>query len=292
MRILLTGSNGLLGQKIVNQLNKKRVDYLATSSGENRHSKCSNYQSLDITDKEAVFSVVGAYQPTHVINTAAMTNVDLCEDQPDQCHLVNVQAVEYLFQACQNINAYFVHLSTDFVFDGTKGNYEETDERAPQSVYAKSKYDSENILMQSTYKKWAILRTIIVYGQGEALSRNNIVVWAKHSLLDGQTLTIVDDQFRAPTWADDLAWACVKAAELEVEGVFHISGPETMSVYELVSRIAQFYKLDPMQVKAIKTATLNQKAPRPPKTGFNLSKSRKILGYSPKTIEETLELID
>ena len=114
-------------------------------------------------------------------------------------------------------NAHFIHLSTDFVFDGEAGPYREMDRRNPLSVYAKSKVDSENLLIRSAYKKWAILRTIIVFGEAENLSRSNIVLWAKSALEKGDMLTIVNDQFRAPTWADDLAWACISNRKIKCQ---------------------------------------------------------------------------
>ena len=293
MKHLITGSNGLLGQKIVRQLIEKEVEFRATSLGENRFSKCpeNRYQSLDITNVEAVNALLDEYQPDVVINTAAMTNVDACEEHPDNCHKINVQAVAYLQNACERIQAHFIQLSTDFVFDGENGPYDEEADRNPLSVYAQSKVDAENILMNHSYSNWSILRTIIVFGQGENLSRSNIVLWAIKSLKNQQKLTIVNDQFRAPTWADDLAWACIKTGELNATGVFHIAGPETMSVYELVCRIAKFHGCDEELVTPISSATLNQKAKRPPKTGFDLTKAKLKLGYSPKTLEQCLLIL-
>ncbi len=294
MKVLITGSNGLLGQKIVKQLLKKEVEFLATSLGENRFSQCpkSKYKTLDITNKKQINDVVSTFKPTHIINTAAITNVDYCEDHQAICQKVNIDAVQLLFDICKQNNIHFTHLSTDFVFDGKNGPYKETDTPNPLSVYAKSKYDSEQILINSDYKNWAILRTIIVYGQGENLSRSNIVLWAKSALAEGKTLTIVDDQFRAPTWADDLAWACIQAAKQSAKGIFHISGPTTMSIYELVLQIADFYGNDKSLVQPIKSSTLNQKAPRPPKTGFIIKKAELELGYKPKTLLNTLKLIN
>lgn len=290
MKILITGSNGLLGQKIVKQCLANKIDFIATSQGENRNSVCpqANYESLDITNYSEIEAVFAKYQPTHIINTAAVTNVDFCETNQDLCQSVNVEAVSLLLKIAQKFNVHLTHLSTDFVFDGQNGPYVETDKVNPLSVYAKSKVDSENLLQSSTYKNWSILRTIIVFGQGENLSRSNIVLWAKSALEKGDPLTIVDDQFRAPTWADDLAWACIQSAKRNAKGVYHISGPETFSVFELVQRVARFYGLNFSQVSAIKSKTLNQAAKRPPKTGFIIEKARKDLGYQPKTFEEAL----
>ena len=293
MRILITGSNGLLGQKIVRQALKKGIIFLATSKGENRNPDCpsENYQSLDICKEDDIAFVFTDFQPTHVIHTAAITNVDACELNPEECELVNVIASRYLFEASQKINAHFQLLSTDFIFDGEKGNYKETDEPNPLSVYAKSKVDGEALLLNSDYKNHSIVRTIIVYGIGNNLSRNNIICWAKEALGKGQEMNIIDDQFRAPTWADDLAWACLRICELNKTGIYHISGPETFSIYTIVERVANYYGLSTESLTKTDSSTLNQPAKRPPRTGFDLSKSRNELGYNPKTLEETLRLI-
>lgn len=293
MNILVTGSNGLLGQKIVGQLLKSKTQFVATSLGENRNTACPavNYQSLDITNPEDVTSVFNQVIPTVVINTAAMTNVDVCEEDEVNCRKINVDAVALLFDACKELDAHFIQLSTDFVFDGEAGPYREMDKRNPLSAYARSKVDSENLLMRSVYKKWAILRTIIVFGEGENLSRSNIVLWAKSALNEGGPLTIVNDQFRAPTWADDLAWACIQTGKLNVQGILHISGPETMSIYELVIRIGKYYGLNTSIISPISSTTLNQKAKRPPKTGFVLNRAKSILDYQPMTLEQSLALI-
>ena len=294
MHILITGSNGLLGQKIVRQLLKKETAFTATSLGENRNPDCpeKNYRQLDITDKRQLDALLEEVKPDAIINTAAMTNVDACEEDEVKCRKINVDGVQNLYAQCSQREIFLVHVSTDFVFDGLDGPYKEDDKRNPLSIYATSKRDSEDILMNGEYDDWAILRTIIVFGRGNNLSRSNIVLWATEALKNGQELTIVNDQFRAPTWADDLAWACIRAAALKAKGVFHISGPETFSIYEMVCRIADYHGADKKLVQPISSSTLNQKAGRPPKTGFDLTKSRKILGYDPMTFEESLKKLD
>lgn len=293
MKILITGSNGLLGQKIVQQLLKANCSFLATSKGENRNQDCpqAKYASLDISNENEINHLFEAFQPTHIIHTAAITNVDYCELNPAECNQVNFLASMKLFEATQKINAHFQLLSTDFVFDGEKGNYSEEDEVGPLSVYAESKVNAENGLIQSNYTNWSIVRTIIVYGIGNNLSRSNIICWAKEALTNGQEMNIVDDQFRAPTWADDLAWACIEICKLNKTGKFNIAGPETLSIYSIVERVAKHFNLSTDKLKKSSSATLNQPAKRPAHTGFDLTKARKELGYNPKTIEETLDLI-
>ena len=293
MRILITGSNGLLGQKIVAQCLKHGHEFLATSKGENRNPDCpeDRFRSMDIIDRHEIEMIFADYQPTHIIHTAAITNVDHCELNPEECRIVNTIAVGYLYDASKPIDAHFQLLSTDFVFDGLKGNYKESDKVGPLSVYARSKVEAENILLKKKEGNWSIVRTIIVYGKANNLSRSNIVLWAKDALKARQNLTIVDDQFRAPTWADDLAWACLEICRRNKKGIFHISGPETMSIYDLVCRIAKHYGLSTDTVQRSSSETLNQPAKRPPRTGFDLAHSRTELGYDPKTIEETLDMI-
>ena len=293
MKILITGSNGLLGQKIVRQLKKKNKSFLATSLGVNRNPDCPNsfYSPLDISNQYEVNKVIMDYNPDAVIHTAAITNVDYCETNPDLCHEVNVTATAYLFEAAQKVGAHFSALSTDFVFDGKKGNYKESDQPNPLSVYAHSKVDAERILINSAYKNWSVVRTIIVFGEGNNLSRSNIVLWAKDALSSGNELNIIDDQFRAPTWADDLAWACIRIAELHKTGIYHISGPETFSIYELVLRVAKFCDLDTKSLNKTTSESLNQAAKRPPKTGFDLSKANVEIDYRPMSFEDSLKLL-
>ncbi len=292
MRVLITGSNGLLGQKIVQQLLKKNITFLATSNAEKRDTDCPDlfYRSMDICNKNEVQTVIREFSPTHVIHTAAITNVDTCELEPEKCQLVNVEGTKNVIEATFSVNAHFQFLSTDFVFDGEKGNYSEEDEVGPLSVYAQSKVDAEKLLLGNGNDNYSIVRTIIVYGKGNNLSRTNIFLWAKDALPKGDLMNVVDDQFRAPTWADDLAWGCLRICELNEKGVYHLSGPQTFSIYEIVEKVAQFYDYSTDNLHKIKSSTLNQPAKRPPRTGFNLTKAKNKLNYQPKTIEETLNL--
>ena len=293
MKLLITGSNGLLGQKVVDLCLSKKIDFLATSSGPNRYSKCPQdaYVPLDITDEQNIEAVLSSYGPTHVIHTAAMTNVDQCELSPEACDLVNRQAVLMIARYCQMQQIHFQLLSTDFVFDGAAGPYRETDQPNPLSVYARSKFEAERIVQQLDGLHYSIVRTIIVYGRGENLSRSNLILWAKGALEKGTPMQIVYDQFRAPTWAADLAWACVRICELDQQGIFHISGPETLSIDQIVERVAAFYNLSTVHITKLSSSSLQQAAQRPPITGFILDKAREVLGYSPHTLEQTFALI-
>jgi len=294
MKILITGSNGLLGQKLLHKLRKdSSVQLIATSKGENRVSSKEGYTyfDLDITNNDAVAKFISIEKPQVVINTAAMTNVDLCEVEKKDCDALNVEAVRYLADACVKFDAHLIQISTDFIFDGENGPYKEEDKPNPLSYYGLSKLKSEQVLQEHAVK-WTVLRTIIVFGVGENLSKGNIVLWAKGALAKGDPLNIIDDQFRAPTLAEDLADICILAAKKKAFGIFNASGKDIMSIYEIVERIAKHYGNTTENLNKISTATLNQTARRPPRTEFILDKSRKELGYSPHSFEESLAIID
>lgn len=293
--ILVTGSNGLLGQKLVyNLIQRSDVKLVATSIGENRLIRKEGYlyEPLDITNKAQVEKVVAKYKPDVIINTAAMTNVDACETKREEAWALNVTAVKNFADAIADSPTLFVHLSTDFIFDGEKGSeYLETDTPNPISYYALTKWEGEKVLLQSKIK-WAVARTIIVYGIVDNMSRSNVVLWAKDALSKGQKINVVDDQFRSPTLAEDLAEGCIAIADKGASGVFNLSGKETMSVLELVHRVADCWKLDKTLVTAIKSNTLNQAAKRPPRTGFIIDKAKKELNYNPHSFTEGLLILD
>tara|TARA_B110000263_G_scaffold197392_1_gene176061 strand:- start:330 stop:1232 length:903 start_codon:yes stop_codon:yes gene_type:complete len=293
MIVLVTGSNGLLGQKILENLRKNDYTIIATSKGKNRVKQDNyyTYESLDITQEEEVNRILNLYSPDVVFNTAAMTNVDLCENERAICDKLNVDAVGLLANSCLKIDAHLIHISTDFVFDGKDGPYSENDIPNPLSYYGKSKYKSEKLLNTHLCKS-SILRTIVLFGIAENLTKNNIVLWAKDQLENSNKINIIDDEFRAPTLAEDLAEACVLVAQKKAFGVFHICGKDLMSIYEMVVAIANFYNFDVNLINRISATKLNQKAKRPPKTGFILDKAINKLGYNPHSFKECLIIIE
>lgn len=293
MTILITGSNGLLGQKIIYALlGKNNIRVIATSKGPNRTFAKDGYiyEEMDITDVNRIEELFAKYKPDCIINTAAMTNVDQCEKEKEECKKMNVDAVEYFMNACKKFNTHMVHLSTDFVFDGESGPYKEDDTPNPLSYYAWSKLESERVLESST-TGWAIIRTIIIYGVVDDCQRSNVVLWTKDSLEQKKQINVISDQYRSPTLAEDLAEACVQAAIKKVTGIYHVSGSEIMSILETVSIVADFFELDKSYIKPITSISLNQPAKRPPVTGFIIDKAKKDLNFKPHTFLQGLQIV-
>lgn len=301
MKIVVTGSNGLLGQKLVYKLrNRTDITCVATARGENRLLQKEGYlyDEMDITNAEEVKKVLAKHKPDAVIHTAAMTNVDACETEKEACVAMNVSSVQYIVNALQELqvnNADYkpqlVHLSTDFIFDGTHGPLTEEEKPNPLSYYAWSKLEAEKIVQKSTLH-WTIARTVLVYGIVDNMSRSNIVLWAKQNLAQGKKINVVDDQFRTPTLAEDLADGCILLAQKKAQGIYNISGKDFLSILELVHLVADYYGLDKSLINPSKSADIKQPAQRPPITGFIIDKAKKDLGYNPHSFVEGIKLMD
>ncbi len=292
MKILVTGSNGLLGQKLTHLLqNEKSILLIATARGKSiLPITKGTFYSLDITDSAEVDRVMSEAKPDVVINTAAMTQVDQCETEREACWNANVTSVENLIQSCAKSNVHLVHVSTDFIFDGTYGPLDETAKPNPVNYYGESKLAAEERLINSAIS-WSILRTVLVYGITEDMSRSNIVLWVKNSLEQGKSIQVVNDQWRTPTLAEDLAIGCYLAAKTKVKGIYHISGKDFLSPYDIAIATADFFKLDKSLIKATDSTQFKQPAQRPPKTGFIIEKARKDLGYEPHSFQEGIAVL-
>ncbi|HAK79355.1 MAG TPA: NAD(P)-dependent oxidoreductase [Runella sp.] len=291
--ILVTGSNGLLGQKLVELLTQQsETKVIATARGENRlpFKEGYDYFSMDITKPEEVASVIQKTMPDVIIHGAAMTNVDQCEFEKETCWAQNVKAVEYMVEACRKHDIFLCHVSTDFIFDGAAGPYTEEGEANPLSFYGWSKYAAEKVVQHSGIR-WAIARTVLVYGIAFDMSRSNIILWVKKSLEEGKNIKVVTDQWRTPTLAEDLAMGCFLIADKEAEGVFNISGKDLLTPYEMAMMTADYFGLDKGLIAEADSSNFTQPAKRPARTGFVLDKSNEILGYNPHTFKEGIAIL-
>lgn len=293
MKVLITGSNGLLGQKLVSLLYLlPEVTLIATARGENRDEIYEDYiyESMDITSEENVLAVFRKHKPDAVIHTAAMTHVDQCELNKEDCVDQNITAVKHIVKACKEVGAFIVHVSTDFIFDGTHGPLTEEETPNPVNYYGWTKWEAEKAV-EASGLKWAIARTVLVYGVVQDMSRSNIVLWTKNNLEQKKEINVVNDQWRTPTLAEDLAKGCWLIVQKQATGIFNISGEEMISPYDLAHTVADVWKLDKGLIKQADSSTFTQPAMRPPKTGFIIDKAKKVLGYKPHTLIEGLELV-
>ncbi|UOQ53185.1 SDR family oxidoreductase [Hymenobacter cellulosivorans] len=294
-RILVTGSNGLLGQKLVELLRQQQpgVELIASSRGTNKLADLYpdlRFVVLDVTDRAQVQQVLQAERPTHLIHTAAMTNVDECELNRESCWLQNVTAVEYLIEACQQFDIHLTYVSTDFIFSGEQGPLTEEAAPGPVNFYGESKLAAEQAV-QASSARWAIVRTVLVYGTAHEYGRTNIVLWVRNSLRAGKPIKVVDDQLRTPTLAEDLAQGCWLVAQHDAAGVYNISSSELLTPYQMALQVADYFHLDKSLITRVDASTFSQPAKRPLRTGFIITKAQRDLGYVPHTFQEGIALL-
>ena len=293
MKVLITGANGLLGQHLTKLLLEKGYTVTATGKGEARMhlegwGERYAYHTLDITDAIDVQTVMSAVQPEVVVHAAAMTQVDECELHSEQCERINVTGTSQVLVDAEVYSKHFIYVSTDFVFDGEAGNYKEEDELKPVSYYGFTKMQAEAITETSTIP-WAIVRTCLVYGNTLQGTRRNIITWVKDSLEQGNAIKVVADQWRTPTYVEDLAQGIALIIEKNATGIYHISGKDLLTPYDMALQTADLFDLDKSRIEKVDAATFSQPGRRPPKTGFVIEKARKELNYEPLSFGEGLK---
>jgi len=289
-RLLITGSNGMLGQRLVEFYNRNdKFELLCVSYEDASYLPDINYSKLDLTDKKSVKKIVLDFYPDVIINTAAYTNVDKCETEKEAAYNTNVNAVEYLAKYGKITQSKVIHISTDYVFDGTEGPYTERERPEPIGYYGRTKLAGENALVSSGVN-YAIVRTNVLYGISK-YGRADFVKWVVNSLREGKQIKIVNDQINNPTFIDDLVVAVSRIIEFDKRGIYNIAGPEFLNRYEFTQKIADYFRLDKNLISEITTAELNQVAPRPLKSGLITLKAETELGYKPHSIEETFQLM-
>ncbi len=296
--ILITGSNGLVGSKLIQLLTSQYTDQyttIATGRGANRlpTTQGYTYHSLDSTDIEGYTQLFTQYHPIDtVIHTAAYTQVDAAEIDKQECYQANVVAVEILANLCKTHGTHLVYLSTDFVFDGKKqAIYDEKDTPNPLSYYAETKYQAEQKIQQIA-PSYSIARTIIVYGYEAHLSRSNIILWIKKSLEEKKSIQVVNDQYRTPTLAEDVAAGSLLLAIHKSQGIYNIAGDELLNMYDLAIKVANFWNLDTSLITPTTSDIFLQPAKRPLYTGLCIKKAIQELHYQPRSIEEAFGILD
>ncbi len=292
-KVLITGSNGFIGQKLMTEiLANKNVDLIALSKGDNRYPIREGYLYVkgDVCNSEHMEKVISQHTPHFIIHTVAMANVEACEANIEACEKVNVEPIETLVFLVEKYNSHLIHLSTDFIFDGKEGPYVETDIPNPLNEYGKSKLKAEK-LIQSSSIKWTIVRTILVYGLPNDKDRSNLILWVKNSLEAGKKINVVTDHFRMPTLVEDLTKATMGIINKHAKGIYHISGNELYSIYDIAIEVANFWDLDTSLIQPVNSIAMESAVSRPSYTGFVLNKAMLDLDFRPHTLSEGLALM-
>jgi dTDP-4-dehydrorhamnose reductase len=279
---LVTGASGLLGNKIV-QFAKNYCTVIPLHNIKPLHS---NSLKLDITDQKRVLNLFNELKPKIVIHTASETNVDKCENQKDHAWKVNADGTRNIALACSNLGAKLVYISTDYVFDGEKGNYQELDKPNPINYYGVTKLEGESQVI-SHCQNYTILRTSVLYDWHPW--KQNFATWVINSLKQEKEITVVEDHFNTPTLAGSLAEMTIEAVKKDLQGLYHASGSERISRYEFARQIAKTFRLDSSLIRPIKMKQLTAwMAKRPKDSSLNIDKIQKQLKTKPLNISEGL----
>lgn len=292
-KVLITGSNGFIGQKMMTEvLADKNFDLIALSRGSNRYSNPEGYLYIDgdVCNPEQMAEVISQHRPHFIIHTVAMANVEACEANIEACEQVNVEAVKTLVSLAEKYDSHLIHLSTDFIFDGKEGPYAETAIPHPLNEYGKSKLEAEKLIQASSIK-WAIIRTILVYGVPNDKDRLNLILWVKNSLEAGKKINVVTDHYRMPTLVEDLTKATLSIMNKQAKGIYHISGNEGYSIYDIAMEVAQFWNLDTSLIQPVDSSTIESAVSRPSYTGFVLDKAMADLDFQPHALKDGLALM-
>lgn len=288
MRVLITGGSGLLGSRVAAAAGAH--DILATY---NRSRVEVDYPlaPLDITEREAVDALVRDFRPDGVIHTAALTNVDYCEDHRTEAQLINEEGTRNMARACEKIGARMIYVSTDFVFDGEKagGMYAEGDKVNPLGYYALSKLLGEKAVVEEC-SDHAIARVSVLYGWN-IQKKTNFVTWVIDALRKGERINIVTDQYTSPTLVDNAAEALLGIMEGGKTGLFHCAGSERINRFDLTKKIANVFELNETLINPITSAELKQQAKRPVDSSLNINKIERELGIRMLTVEDGLKIM-
>ncbi len=288
-RILIIGSNGILGQRLVKYFSNNNYELMCASIEAKSFIPDVEYKSVDITRKNKVRELILDFFPDFVINASGYTNVDKAENERELAWKINVNGVENIALYSWTIDAHLIHISSDYIFDGKKGPYKEDDRPCPISYYGRTKLASENSIKTSGVD-FTIIRTNVLYGPAN-FGKPDFVRWVINSLRKGEQIKIVTDQFNNPTYIDDLVDAIHKIIQYKKEGIYNIAGSEILSRYDFTLRIAEFFGLNKKLIIPVLTKDLKQPAQRPLKSGLIILKAMTELDFKPRSFEETFQLM-
>jgi dTDP-4-dehydrorhamnose reductase len=268
-RALIVGANGQVGKQIMGTLSRNACIPTA------RFPRLPECLSLDLAaiDKEGATKLLAPFDLNAIYCVGGMTNVELCEVECDLAMRTNCTGPKTLAEIAEERHIPFVYFSTEYIFDGADGPYDEDAQARPISGYGRSKWLGEREVAAACSKA-LILRTTVVYGPDEA--EKNFLYSLTRALVGGTSFKVPADQISTPTYNRDLAKAAVHLVESGATGVFHVCGPERLSRLQFATEAARLLGLDADLVIGVPTGSLNQQAARPLKAGLSTEKLRRL----------------
>jgi dTDP-4-dehydrorhamnose reductase len=284
MRVFITGGSGLLGSKVAEIALERGFEVY---SGYNSHVPASGEPvKIDLVNPGSIIEAIESVKPDVIIHSAALTDVDRCEKEGELAYRINVEGTKVIAETARKLNSFMVYVSTDYVFDGSRGMYKEDDEANPVNYYGYTK------LMGEKYcQDFCIARACVIYGAKPASGKVNFALWLIEKLEKGENVRIVTDQYITPTLNTNLAKMVLEVAEKEVRGVFHLAGSTRVSRFEFAQEIARTFGLDENLITPSKMDEINWIAKRPKDSSLDVSKATKYLNEKPYTLSRALEIL-
>lgn len=291
-RVLVTGSNGFVGSYVVQQLLNAGYKVFATSQTSDLlpFKEHAHYQfiKMDFTDGFDVYDAFEIAKPDVVVHAGAMSKPDDCEQNQSQAYNVNVGGTLNLLLNAVDYKSHFIYFSTDFIFNGEAGMHQEEAAPQPLNYYGRTKAEAEDAVKEYEFD-WTIVRTVFVYGKPLA-GRDCFVTMIAKKLLANQPFKVVNDQYRTATYAPDLAKGIALIIQKNATGIFNICGKDMLTPYEMAVETARHLNITTHWLTPVTCNDFKEIAKRPLKSGLDISKAKKILGYDPVSFEEGLSL--
>jgi dTDP-4-dehydrorhamnose reductase len=287
MRITVTGANGLVGSRLCRLLVVEGHTVTAIARGERRTVGDFEYLSCDLSDHGGTARALAAARPEVIVHTASMTDVDGCERDPGAARAANVLAAEHVAREAHVAGAHLVHVSTDYVFDGQDGPYDEHARPNPVGVYARTKWEGEEAVRQHA-GRWAIARTAVVYGYPPS-QRPNFGSWLVGTLREGRPVRLFVDQYVSPSLALNVAEQLGEIAERRLEGVWNVAGAEVVNRMQFGEALTDVFELDRHLLVPTTLAEAGLASPRPPRCGLRVDKALAELRARPLGLRASLE---
>lgn len=285
MKFLITGSAGLIGSQIVKDLVQQNHTVFSCYHDETPLHGTPIF--LDLTDKEKIIQTFQETQPDRVIHLAAMTNVDLCETEQKLATQINTKSTELLAKQTAKQNAFFLYVSTDYIFDGASGMKKENDSPNPLGFYGKSKLEGE-IALNKLASSWCIARISTPFGIHR--KKKSFPLWVKENLEAKKEIPVLIDQFTSPTYVPNLSKMLIEVATKQITGIIHVSGATRISRYNLAELVAEKLHLNKKLLVPTKTDDINWKSQRPKDSSLDVSLANEILDEKPQNIDQSLDL--
>ena len=283
MKFLVTGSTGLVGRQVVKDLAENHEVYSCYHNIKPQHGVPI---SLDLTNLDSIEKAVDQAKPDVIIHLAAMTDVDLCETEIELAILLNAKATEILARQAAKQQAFFVYVSTDYVFDGKQGMKKEDDPPNPLGFYGKSKLEGE-LALNNLASGWAIARTSTPFGIHP--TKKSFPLWVKENLESKKEIPVLVDQFTSPTYVPNLSRMLIEVATRQIAGIIHLAGATRISRYNLAELVAEKLNLDKKPLKPISMSEMTWKAKRPQDSSLDVSYAIQILNEKPQEIHQSLD---